>query len=598
MTKSEAPSPSDVLRYSVEAVKRGDVHIGKRGLIWVVQKEPSNVTAWLWLAYVIEDRKTKVECYTRVLRLDPANETAKKALAKYGPQAPELPAAPTAEAAPIDRTAISELARLEVSTETKESVASKLELARRDLLDLSLYNKLLNYRPLKAKGVEITDEKPEEVFRILVTEGRPMAFLPTKWTAPKGEGPLFASAGPEEEALEQPEEVEGPERFTDNKLQTPYPSEELQARLLNTYFAARTYIEEQGVNILFLALGMMRWFESEASDDVKLAPLILVPVELSRSNVRAKFRVRYTEEEIGENLSLRAKLATDFGLKLPEFPEEDELRIEPYFRQVAASIAAMRKWSVDHSAISLGFFSFGKFLMFHDLEQDEWPEKAQPADHPLLSRLLGDGFPPTGELLGDDTDIDQVLAPEDSLCVVDADSSQTIAILEVNKGRNLIIQGPPGTGKSQTITNLIAEGVGRHKSVLFVAEKMAALEVVKRRLDNIGLGDACLELHSHKANKKALLAELRRSLELGQPRQPPSIDIAELKRNRDRLNGYSRAVNEEIGASQLTPFEAYGRLLTLNEALAPTRPPNLHIPGIEEWARDRMEEALTVADEL
>src|SRR5690606_11093754 len=112
-------------------------------------------------------------------------------------------------------------------------------------------------------------------------------------------------------------------------------------------------------------------------------------------------------------------------------------------------------------------------------------------------------------------DLDEVLDPADSVHVVEADSSQAFAIEEVRRGRNLVIQGPPGTGKSQTIVNLIAAAERDRKTVLFVAEKMAALEVVKRRLDEIGLGDMCVELHSHKARKRAILDELQRTLSLG-----------------------------------------------------------------------------------
>src|SRR5262249_25450357 len=148
--------------------------------------------------------------------------------------------------------------------------------------------------------------------------------------------------------------------------------------------------------------------------------------------------------------------------------------------------------------VALGFFSFGKFLMYLDLDQESWPAEARPGDHPILQALLGEGFHEPPAEVGDDEPIDPHLDPEDARQVLDADGSQVLALIDANRGRNLVIQGPPGTGKSQTIANLIAEALGRGRKVLFVAEKMAALEVVKRRLDGVGLGDACLELHSHK----------------------------------------------------------------------------------------------------
>ena len=602
MAENEPLAPADVLKNSIEAIRKGDAHVGRQGLIWVIQRDRTNIQAWLWLAYIIEDKKAKVDCYQRVLRLDPANETARKGIAKYG----ETPSPATASLTPAVRApghkALSELEYIETGPATTSTVNSRLDQARRDLLDLSLFNRLLNYRSLKSKGLEIVDEKPVEVFRILVQEGRPMSFLPTrKQDRQTKQATLLAETSePDEVTLGQPGDDEGqrPDRHTDNKLQTPYTSEVLQSRLLNTYSAARTYVEEQGVNVLFLVLGTLRWYEAPSSEEARTAPLLLLPVELTRTDARSKFHVRYTEEEIGENLSLRAKLASDFGIMLPAFPEDEELDVALYLHQVTDAIRVMPRWEVEPEAVALGFFSFGKFLMFHDLKPDLWPEDMQPADHAILKGLLGNRFRREDDLLADDADTDEHLSPEDTHHVLDADSSQTIVILEAGRGRNLVVQGPPGTGKSQTIANLVAEALASGKTVLFVAEKMAALEVVKRRLDRVGLGEACLELHSHKANKKTLLNELKRALELGQPKMGTPIDLADLKRNRDRLNGYSRAVNEEIGDSHLTPYEVYGRLLLLKDALAATAPPEVATPGIEAWPLNRIELALSTTEEL
>ena len=191
--------------------------------------------------------------------------------------------------------------------------------------------------------------------------------------------------------------------------------------------------------------------------------------------------------------------------------------LEDFFSEVSQCISKQSRWSVVPNEICLGFFSFGKFLMFNDLDPETWPADKQPEDHPVLGRLLGEGFSDESPAFEDGVHIDTVLAPGDAHFVKDADSSQTLAILEARAGRNLVIQGPPGTGKSQTITNIIAECLGQGKTVLFVAEKMAALEVVKRRLDETHLGDAVLELHSHKATKVSVLKELARTLDQGKP---------------------------------------------------------------------------------
>ncbi|MFW5940662.1 MAG: DUF4011 domain-containing protein [Chloroflexota bacterium] len=464
-------------------------------------------------------------------------------------------------------------------------IQAKLETAREELLDLSLRNKLINYRPLKTKGLEVVDELPQEIFRILVVESQAMSFLP----APEEESEDTEPENQDTALLAQPEDEDNgngvAERHSDRRLQTAYTSARLQKRLLSTFYAARTYIEEQGVNILYLALGMLRWYEAESSDVARQAPLILVPVELYRTNVRTRFRMHYTEEEIGENLSLRAKLKADFAIELPDFPDGEELDVPGYFKRVEHVLRHQARWSVDRSAIALGFFSFGTFLMYNDLDPAMWPEGNKPTDHPLLESLLAAGFDEPLPAIADDEHLDRHITPQESFQVVDADSSQTLAILDVLQGRNLLVQGPPGTGKSQTITNLVAEALARDKTVLFVAEKMAALEVVKRRLDEVGLGAACLELHSHKTNKKAFLEELQRTLELGKPRTRDfSADLRALVENRDRLNAYSEAVNTAIAESGVTPYQAYGRLLRLETALEEVSVPELDPAPMKGWS--------------
>jgi len=482
----------------------------------------------------------------------------------------------------------------------------KLDAARRDLLDLGLRNTLLNYQPLRSRGAEMTGAAPAEVFRLLVTDGRALALRPAPPKAadvtptspqeirppvetPRGASPSEAPAAPHEDlgtdnaaAGDAPrgvstvgDEVPGA---------TPYPAEQLQIRLLNTYYTARTFLEEQGVNILYVALGFLEWAEAETAETVRKAPLILVPVEISRSDIRSQFRLRYTGEEIGENLSLRMKLEQDFGLKLPELPEE-EIAVEEYFRAVGEAVASQSGWQVDGGAVVLGFFSFSKLLMYRDLDPRSWPEEAQPGSHPILQALLTDSFHEEPPAVGEEDHLDRRVNPDALHPVVDADSSQTLAILDVLQGRNLVVQGPPGTGKSQTITNLIAEAVAADKKILFVAEKMAALEVVKRNLDKIGLGFFALELHSHKTNKREVLEELRRTLVLGSPKLPEGgADLAAWQSARDRLNAYCDAVNDEIGASGVRPHDAFGLRLGLDARLGSLAPPEVRIAGMADWS--------------
>ena len=223
--------------------------------------------------------------------------------------------------------------------------------------------------------------------------------------------------------------------------------------------------------------------------------------------------------------------------------------------------------------------------MYRDLDLEIWPDGAKPTEHPIIGALLHEGFDEPAPTISSDDHLDQHLTPSQVHHVVDADGSQTLALVDVNDGRNLVVQGPPGTGKSQTITNMIAEAIGQGRTVLFVSEKMAALEVVKRRLDSVGLGDACLELHSHKTTKKAVLEELQRTLELGQPRLGQiEADLDTLSHLRDRLNAYCEAVNSPVGDSGVSPYRAYGELALLQPRDQEIGFPKLDIPAIQSWS--------------
>ncbi|MFO0911172.1 MAG: DUF4011 domain-containing protein [Isosphaeraceae bacterium] len=526
-------------------------------------------------------------------------------------------------------------------TRADDAVATRLDADRKALLDLTLRNPLLNYRP-RARGLEFVGEPPVEVYRLLVTEGRALSFLhdpDAREVAPNPEAPSPATGDdsgavgstttdtplveepsadkppasepvdtPVEPATEAADSVRGraatsrrmPQANpTDHKLQTTLSAEQLEARLLSIYYAARTSIEERGVNTLFLVLGMLNWSDGGSPERLVRAPLILIPVELQRSSARERYRIRLEGEDVGFNLSLAEKLRTGFRLTLPALPDADELDVAGYFRAVAEAVSSQKSWSVDREAVALGFFSFGKFLMYLDLDTEVWPPTEAPAVHPLLAALLGEGFREPAARVGDDEPVDPHIDPRTARQVVDADSSQSLALLDVKHGRNLVIQGPPGTGKSQTITNLIAEAVAQGKTVLFVAEKLAALEVVKRRLDQAGVGDVCLELHSHKTQKKAVLAELRRTLQLVKPRLGAvDDDVTRLIAVRDRLNAYAEALNAPIGASGTTPFDAIGNVVEARGARESEPLPRPALPEVDSWSRADFLSRLALAEQL
>lgn len=410
----------------------------------------------------------------------------------------------------------------------------ELDAARQSLLDLTLRNRLLNYRPSGLRSIRVVGELPSEIYDALVLREKVLEF--------RGGSDAAHAIWAADAAVEA--------RHTDRFLQTPYDDESLAKKLFRVYHEGRSAVEEQGYTVAHLAIGFLEWFESDSSGQPRRAPLLLVPAELERVRAGDFSKVRWTGEDVFANISLAAKLA-EHGVALPPFEApEEKSGIDAWLQKVVDAIARKPRWRV-LAELTLDFFSFTKFVMFKDLDPSTWPADRKPADHALLQTL----FRPAGSSSDDGGDARDV-HPKDLWHVMDADPSQIAVIEDVKARRNLVVQGPPGTGKSQTITNLIAETLAAGRTVLFVSEKMAALEVVKSRLDAAGLGPFCLELHSRKSNKKAVLAELQRALGSKPPGTvPPAGELELLQRDLDR---YARELGTPLGAWQRTPYQLLG----------------------------------------
>lgn len=341
-----------------------------------------------------------------------------------------------------------------------------------------------------------------------------------------------------------------------------YPSQ-LEAQLRNIRSRAETAIQETGANILYLAFGFLEWSESKDSDISRHAPLYLVPAKLTRSKLDKatgaySYTLEYTGEDIIPNLSLREKLKVDFGMALPEL-DENTLP-ETYFKDVQKLIEQNQpRWKVRRYC-TLALLNFGKLLMYLDLDPKRWPDGARNiANHPIVSRFFSSSTESEkagGEsLFSEEYEIDEIPDVHEIYPLIDdADSSQHSALIDALKGKNLIIEGPPGTGKSQTITNLIAAAISQGKKVLFVAEKLAALQVVKRRLDQAGLGDFCLELHSHKTQKRQVIESISDRLKKHTNYRNPAdieVDIKQYESYRIQLTQYAKLVN--------MPWESTGK---------------------------------------
>ena len=399
----------------------------------------------------------------------------------------------------------------------EEELVSSLPKSRIDtwqlkLLDLSLRNNMLNCKPNGARQLQLLLPNVGELEDDLSkgTSFRIKAMPETLWTA------ITAyNQGKESEFDNERISTCTRSMYGKKELTVLHNEKELQKRLQVIYSTTRREMEESGANTLYLACGFLKWHRDNAPDKQYLAPILLIPVRLTRPSIKSGFVLRGYDEETRINLTLLEYLKTEYELTIPEL--EGDLPTDNYgldtqliFNMVRRAITSKEGWEVVETC-SLGSFSFTKYLMWKDLvsRRDDLMKNAvirQIADENRTPFPEQKDFPaPAG--LDNDVDAQNIYTPMSS------DSSQLSAIIAAGRGKNFVLIGPPGTGKSQTITNMIAHCLGHGKTVLFVAEKSAALNVVHRRLKHIGLDDFCLELHSHKANKKDALAQFKKSVD-------------------------------------------------------------------------------------
>ena len=447
------------------------------------------------------------------------------------------------------------------------NIEEKFEVARKELLDLSLKNPLINYRLRAATGLEFPSINASDVFDYLVNEGKNITFSKEPTNNP-------------------------------SKLYAGLDEKKLRSRLVRTYRSSKMFIEEKGANILFLALGFLKWKE-KYNDTYYRSPLILVPVEMKKMDAGDKYYICYSGEEIRLNVSLITKMQTEFNINIDYDYEEEIKGIDEYFRFVSDNVAkaGYTTWEIETTKGSFDFFSYAKFLMYKDLDLNVWLEEDGKLKNSVLKRLFLTNF---DDKLTPSYEVERNLDPNTIFNVVDADSSQALVIYDINQGKNMVIQGPPGTGKSQTITNIIASSVANHKSILFVSEKMAALDVVKTRLEKVGLGDLVLELHSQKANKKDVLKSIEATLNLGEVKMNDDTLLNEkYLATKNELDQYKDIVNEPIGRSELTLVDICGEALKLKEKMDSNNIhfPRIKIPSIETWSYDEYSSRLEVVKE-
>ncbi len=436
------------------------------------------------------------------------------------------------------------------------SIEQAIAKLRTRLLDLSARNGLINYKyPNKGCLRFVNQPNLNAIFERLVESNKPVILR----NVPLPPNDLFTSKRPIAEV--HAKENLGIDISTDflitscaptqgkhwTKIQTLYYPADLEKLCRKIRAQARTVVEETGTNMLYLMFGFLEYYESEDSERPLIAPLLSLPVVLEKDTVDQESRtynysINYSGEDLQDNQSLRVKLEQEFLLQLPVFDEEDNPGT--YFEKVEKAVRTQKRWKVRYQ-LTLGFLSFGKLAIWSDLDIKKWPGLIKS---PLLRKLFSGGSIEFNGEYGEDYEIDKLPITAAPTLIYSADSAQHSAILDVLDGKNRVIIGPPGTGKSQTITNIIAVAINKGLRVLFVSEKLAALEVVRKRLNQANLGSFCLELHSHKTQKKKFLEDIQKCIDEKFP--PTNLfdgKLSALSSYKKQLNSYAEFMSSVIG---------------------------------------------------
>ncbi|WP_435924162.1 DUF3320 domain-containing protein [Paenibacillus sp. DYY-L-2] len=423
----------------------------------------------------------------------------------------------------------------------------------RKLLDLSLRNSLLNFR-LTRSSIPLISAQLSDLEDALA-DGDEFQILarPGDWEGNERNAGLYQrvnSNHPLAKLLQ--------DEFIRKRLRADLNGLDLERRVVHIYRSARTALEENGANTLFLALGLLKWYESPVSELPRYAPIVLVPVDILRKSSRQGYVIRARDEEPQINITLLEMLRQDFGIGIegldPPPRDEKGVALKQVFNTFRHALIQVSRWDVEETAY-LGLFSFGQFVMWNDIRN----RADKLAENQVVSSLIQGQLQWQEPVEAKEKPLD-VEHPANWAIPISADSSQMSAIRAAVNGQSFVLHGPPGTGKSQTITNMISAALANGKRVLFVAEKMAALSVVQRRLEQVGLGPFCLELHSNKSTKRAVLDQLSAAIDVQrlQPAESWQRQADRLYQLRATLNDYVEALHHKH-AFGFTLFEVISR---------------------------------------
>lgn len=377
-------------------------------------------------------------------------------------------------------------------------------------------------------------------------------------------------------------------RHSDNDIQTLLLPDDLERKMNALITKCRTWVQETGINVLHAAFGFLEWSEPNGKDSY-YAPLVLTAVEIEKKKTREgpEFWVKGGGDQSEINMVLAEKLWLDFGIELPKFEGGS---IEHYLTEVSGVSPKSLNWRVRRQ-VAFGVFPSARMAMYHDLDTSENSfEQSNVLSRLLGGSALGGATPFADEYLVDDPDVEKKVP----CLVLDADSSQFSTLVDLADGQNLAVEGPPGTGKSQTIVNAIAAALADGKKVLFVAQKMAALDVVKSRLEAVGLGEFILPLQAERSTREQVIQSIRDRAEMMVERISSDYEakIARFRQTRSELAAYIDAISSEIGRTGFTVYDVLGKSIATNHVLlgkARTLQ-NPEIGDVEGYTRSRIDE--------
>ncbi|NLL95451.1 MAG: DUF4011 domain-containing protein [Thermoplasmatales archaeon] len=453
---------------------------------------------------------------------------------------------------------------------------TRKEQWERKLLDISLRNNLINMRRTARVVPLMVGDVSRFYDRVSSGAELELAPRPENWSG----ADVFEKFPMEpgryvENALER---VTG--ALAEGRAVLPLTEGALATAAATLYRQSRKEMEENGSNSFFIGLGALRWYEASSPDVPRYSPLILVPASIERRRGKG-YSVKAIDEETILNVTLAEKLRGEYGIDLPaELPlrRDGTVNVTAALGAVRKAVRTMREWDVVQTAV-LGIFSFNQFVMWKDITTFPGLEENKIVKSLMESRLCWPAEP-----------VDDPGEPYDVCLTLPADSSQIRAVRASGAGKSFVLHGPPGTGKSQTITNIISNALFEGKTVLFVAEKMAALEVVQRRLEEIGIGNHCLELHSNKAERGAVMEQLRSSLERCKPADGEEYGrkTRRLLEAKEALDRYATALHSRLPCGitvhdAISRYEAHTSSNTFDVAIDESILETATVDDFDDW---------------